>query len=115
MNFNIRKIEKNDYKEYLYLFSQLTSTDIVSFEKWEEIILEIKIIRGLRNVLHIEDLIVSNKYRGKGISKKLIAYCIDFSKKNNCYKIILNCNKDLISFDIKFGFKNKNLEMSLYL
>ena len=45
---------------------------------------------------------------------QLIEYCINFSKKENCYKIILNCNDTLINFYKKYGFENKNNEMSLY-
>ena len=142
MEFKIREIEINDYyKNYFNLLSQLTSAENVEFEKWEKIIkeikknkyhyifviedknkiiasitllIEVKIIRKLSKVGHIEDVVVSNEYRGKGIAKKLIEYCIDFSKNQGCYKLILNCNQKLINFYSKFGFENKNTEMSIY-
>ena len=143
MKYIIREININDYyKGYLELLSELTNTPNFDFENWEKqinlikdnnyhnifviedagkiiasitILIELKIIRNLKNVCHIEDLVISKENRGKGISKKLLDYCIDYSKKENCYKIILNCNEKLIKFYEKFGFENKNKEMSLYL
>ena len=143
MEYMIREIDIKDYyKGYIELLSELTNTPKFDFESWEKqinlikennyhnifvieddgkiiasitIIIELKIIRNLKNVCHIEDIVVSENYRGKGIGKKIIEYCKDYSKKKNCYKIILNCSNTLINFYEKFGFRNKNLEMSLYL
>jgi glucosamine-phosphate N-acetyltransferase len=143
MEFNIRKIELNDYyKGYFDLLSQLTFSNKVEFEIWENqlnqvnnnpyhnifviehknkiigsitLLIELKIIRGVSKVSHIEDVIISNEYRGKGLAKKLIEYCINLSKLNKCYKIILNCDEKLFKFYSKFGFEKKNIEMSLYL
>ena len=142
MKLNIREIEINDYyKKYFDLISQLTSADNVDFKDWEKriqaikknpyhhifvieyegkiiasitLLIEMKIIRKLSKVGHIEDVVVSNEYRGKGLAKDLINYCINFSKNKDCYKLILNCNKDLVNFYSKFGFENKNTQMSLY-
>ena len=36
------------------------------------IIIEPKIIRGGQNVGHIEDIVVKNNFRGKGISKAIL-------------------------------------------
>ena len=142
MEFNIREIEINDYyKKYFDLLSQLTSADNVDFKDWERriqeikknpyhhifviedkgkiigsatLLIEIKIIRKLSKIGHIEDVVISNKYRGKGLARELINHCINFSKNKNCYKLILNCNKDLADFYRKFGFENKNIQMSIY-
>lgn len=142
MNYNIRRIEINDYyKGYFSLLSQLTSSEDVNFEEWDmrikeieknpyhhifviedkgkiigsiTLLIEIKIIRKLSKVGHLEDVVVSNEYRGKGIAKKLIQHCINVSKTEGCYKLILDCNKDLAPFYNKFGFENNNLQMSIY-
>lgn len=142
MEFKIRNLEKNDYhKNYFELLSKLTYCEKVSFEDWDKrieeinnnsyhnifviedtgviigsitLLVELKIIRKLGNIGHMEDVVVSNEYRGKGLAKQLIEYCINFSKKKDCYKIILDCNKDLISFYNKFGFENNNIQMSIY-
>ena len=142
-NLVIRNLEIADFhKRYLNLLSELTESNNICYEKWEErinqinenknhnifviedkgniiasitLIIELKFFRNLSSVAHIEDVIVSKKYRKQGIADKLIKYCINFSKKENCYKIILNCNNNLTKFYEKFGFTNKNQEMSLYL
>ena len=72
-------------------------------------------IRGANKVSHIEDVIIRKDYRGQGLAKKLIDYCINISKLNKCYKIILNCNEELLKFYNRFGFENRNKEMSLYI
>lgn len=66
------------------------------------------------NVCHIEDVVVSNDYRGKRIARNLVEYVKNYSKNEGCYKILLNCKENLLGFYNKFGFYNKNLEMSLY-
>ena len=143
MEYTIREIDIKDYyKGYIELLSELTNTPKFDFERWEKqinlikdnnyhnifvieddgkiiasitIIIELKIIRNLKNVCHIEDIVVSENYRGKGLGKQIIEYCKDYSKQKNCYKIILNCSNTLLNFYEKIGFRNKNLEMSLYL
>jgi glucosamine-phosphate N-acetyltransferase len=79
------------------------------------IIIEPKIIHGGKNVGHIEDLVVDNEYRNKGIGKTILNKLIEIGKDKHCYKIILNCDKDIKEFYEKNGFENKNIEMSLYL
>jgi len=37
----------------------------------------------------IENVITDEKYRKKGIGKKMIEMAIEYGKQNNCYKIIL--------------------------
>ena len=77
-------------------------------------ILEQKIIHNGKSTLHIEDVVVCKKYRGLGIASKLLDFSKNFAEKNNCYKIILNCNDKLESFYKKNGFENKNIQMAYY-
>jgi GNAT superfamily N-acetyltransferase len=51
--------------------------------------------------LYLEDLIVTEEQRKKGIGQKLFDCCIDFGKKNNCKKMIwqvLDWNQPAIDF-----------------
>ena len=142
MVFKIRRLDIQDYyRNYFNLLQELTFAETTTFNNWEKrvndingnkyhnifviekneriiasvtLIIELKLIRNLGNVAHIEDVVVSKDYRNNGIAKELIEYCLDYSKKENCYKLILNCNENLIHFYKKFGFQNKNKEMSLY-
>ena len=64
-------------------------------------IIEPKFIHDGGNVAHIEDVVVSKEYQGKGIMQSLL----DLAKDNNCYKTILNCSDEVKPFYEKIGFK----------
>tara|TARA_Y100000992_G_scaffold162458_1_gene108896 strand:+ start:622 stop:1065 length:444 start_codon:yes stop_codon:yes gene_type:complete len=78
------------------------------------LLLEQKVLRKGGMVAHIEDVVVSEKYRNQNIGKKLIEHAIMVSREYKCYKVILNCNDGVQGFYEKCGFKSKNKEMSLY-
>jgi glucosamine-phosphate N-acetyltransferase len=78
------------------------------------IIIEPKIIHGGRPAGHIEDIVVLEKWRNKGIAKELLEYLQKIAIHNNCYKIILDCNERLVSFYEKSGFSKKGIQMSQY-
>ena len=78
------------------------------------IIIEPKIIRGGKPVGHIEDIVTSSSYRGKGLGQDILELLIQEGREKNCYKIILDCVEKLESFYSKNGFKKKGLQMSLY-
>lgn len=78
------------------------------------LLIEQKLIHNGKSVGHIEDLVVLDLYRNKNIATKLIDYIIEYSKNNNCYKIILDCDIKLETFYIKKSFINKGLYMANY-
>ena len=78
------------------------------------LLLEQKVLRKGGMVAHIEDVVVSEKYRNQHIGKKLIEHAIMVSREYKCYKVILNCNDGVQGFYEKCGFQNKNKEMSIY-
>lgn len=134
-----REINVDDFKIYKNLLNQLTIVDDFSKDEFKNylkdtkfkktfmmiinnnivgtgsIIIEKKISRNFKSVSHIEDVVIDKKYRGKGYGKKLIEFFKEYSKKNNCYKIILNCELKNKIFYEKNDFVNKNLEMSYYI
>ena len=111
-------IDKNIFKFFLEKLNDEHNIFVVEYNN--KIIaaityfIETKIIRDMGKVLHIEDLVVDKEYRNKHLGKKLIEKTIEIGKKNNCYKIILNCSKDYINYYEKFGFKLKNNQMAIY-
>ena len=132
----IRTININDFnKNYIQLINQLSNTAITKnqFIKYIEalsdnhqiyvleknniiigsitIIIEPKLIHQLKNVCHIEDLIIDKNYRGQGLSKELLMYAKNIAKINKCYKIILNCNESLEKFYSKNKFFKSSLQM----
>lgn len=78
------------------------------------VLYEPKIIRNGKYVAHIEDIVVDENHRGCSIGKNIVNNLINYSKEKECYKIILDCSNDLISFYEKLGFLNIKNEMSLY-
>ena len=68
-------------------------------------IIEPKFIHDGRNVAHIEDVVVSKEYQGKGIGEMLIQSLLDLAKDSNCYKTILDCSDEVKPFYEKIGFK----------
>lgn len=143
LNMNPHKLEmiKN---QYLLLLSKLTATDLLdndifrtNIEKIYEmgiiiigvindssnnfeivasgtIIIEPKIIRGGKNVGHIEDIVVADHIKGQGVSQKLLEILKTVARTNNCYKVILDCDNDVKNVYIKNGFELKGLQMAQY-
>jgi len=79
------------------------------------ILIERKLTHGGESCAHIEDVVIDSKYRGLSYGKYMIDFLIQKAKEYNCYKIILNCDEQSVGFYEKFGFQQKNVEMSLYV
>jgi len=78
------------------------------------IFIETKLIHNFGKVAHIEDVIVHNEFRGKGLGKLLLDKCIEIAKQNECYKIILDCSDHNCRFYENCGFSKKGNQMALY-
>jgi dTDP-4-amino-4,6-dideoxygalactose transaminase/GNAT superfamily N-acetyltransferase len=50
------------------------------------------------NVAHIEDVVINENYRHLKLGSELLKHLIDYSKNNNCYKIVLNCKENISKF-----------------
>ena len=137
-----RNLQKNDFNNgYLDLLSQLTEVnkENISFDNFcnfidnlnnqhkiiviihenkivasGTLLIENKIIHGISKVGHIEDIVVDSECRGFGLGKKIVTYLTDLSKKNNCYKVILNCKEENCGFYKKCGYEKKETEMVQY-
>jgi len=69
------------------------------------LLIEPKFIHQGGKVGHIEDVVISKEFQGSGIGEKLINFVLDYAKKNDCYKTILDCSDDVKPFYEKIGFK----------
>ena len=78
------------------------------------IIIEPKIIRGGKSIAHIEDIVVSSRWRGKKISQSILNKLKDFASKSNCYKVILDCSESVSGVYKSNGFEIKGFQMGLY-
>lgn len=79
------------------------------------VIVEPKIMRGGRNVGHIEDIVVHSDYRGHGIAKNILEKLKAYSSAHNCYKVILDCDDAVRGMYASCGFEVKGLQMGIYL
>ena len=95
---------KNNHFIYLYLIENKVVGMIT-------LIIEKKLIHNGKCVGHIEDLVIHDNYRNKGIARELLNYVINKCNENNCYKIILDCAEDYIKFYEKFNFKKSGFQM----
>ena len=79
------------------------------------IIIEPKIIRGCKNVGHIEDIVVCEEYRENGICNDILEMLKTIAREKDCYKIILDCFENLKRVYSKANFKESGIQMSLYM
>ena len=68
--------------------------------------------------LHVDQLIISENYRGKGLGKKLMDEVKNIALKNNCDRIELDCwmfNKSAIAMYEHIGFDRQIIMFELPL
>ena len=91
-----------------------TNTNQLVFVSSGTIIIEPKLIRGGKSVAHIEDIVVSSKWRGKKISQSILNQLKDYASNSNCYKVILDCAEGVSGVYKSNGFEIKGLQMGQY-
>ena len=70
------------------------------------LLIEPKFIHNGGLVGHIEDVSIEKRFQGQKIGEKIIKYILEFTKKQGCYKTILDCTNDVKPFYEKLGFKH---------
>ncbi len=78
------------------------------------VLIEPKLIHGGKSVGHIEDIVVDKNFRGLYIGQTILSILKSYSKEKNCYKVILDCDKNLQFFYEKNDFKFKSIQMAKY-
>ena len=136
---SFRKVKEKDMKEVSSLLNQLKKIDLNKIdyqEAWSNFIsntgsnsivgiLNEKIVaygsivveNKIRGEVagHIEDIVVDTSVRGKMLGVKLVKELVEIGKKLGCYRITLFCDKKLIKFYERNGFKVNNVIMKKYL
>ena len=64
---------------------------------------------------HLEDVVVDNKYRGKGVGKLLVNKAVEQAKLCGAYKIMLTCYQKTIPYYTALGFKEHDFGMRMSL
>ena len=75
------------------------------------LLIEQKFIHNGGYVGHIEDVVVSKEFEGRGVGIKLVKSLLEIASVRNCYKTILDCKNELIPFYEKIGFKQESNQM----
>jgi len=114
-NLNLQKAE-----EVLEIINAQGSRVIVAVTDEGQIIgsvtlmLEQKFLRAGKLAGHIEDVVTRKGYEGLGVASALMKKAIEIAKESECYKLILDCQDELIPFYKKFGFEEKGKFMKIY-
>ena len=97
--YNIWKAYLNgSSKTYVYLNKDNTIIGSAT------VFIEAKFLHCGSRVGHIEDVVVDETCRTKGVGTSLIDVCLEYSKVQGCYKVILDCAEHNIPFYAKCGF-----------
>lgn len=114
-----------DKSAFLYRFQQLeqrpdyyilvaedvsTATLIAS----GTLLVELKFLHSCQAVGHIEDIVVSQAYRGLGLGKLLVEKLVEEAKRRKCYKVILSSSPKNVTFYEKCNFVQRELQMVQY-
>ena len=93
--------------------SDTKSTTLVSVEnKTVTGVASLYVIEKLTRKLGlIEDVAVNEKFRGKGIGKRLVRKLIEIAAAKNCDKTVLNSSEDNLEFYNKLGFDKNEIQM----
>ncbi|MDA2922838.1 GNAT family N-acetyltransferase [Patescibacteria group bacterium AH-259-L07] len=69
------------------------------------LLVQLNLSHGGRPFGHIENVVTDGSKRGTGIGKQIVLYLLELAKQRNCYKVILSCNKRIVVFYEKCGFR----------
>lgn len=76
---------------------------------------EQKFLHGGSKAGHVEDVVTHKDHQGKGIGSLLQRHLIAEAKRFGCYKVLLDCKRNLIPFYGKFGYEVSDHHMRLNL
>lgn len=76
---------------------------LASIVATSSILIESKFLHCGSKVGHIEDVVVDKDARGSGLGQKIVEHCIEYARKNGCYKVILDCSNKNVPFYINCG------------
>jgi glucosamine-phosphate N-acetyltransferase len=79
------------------------------------LLIEPKFIHNGGTVGHIEDVAVHVAYQHHGVGAALVKFLLDVCRDMGCYKVILDCEPDVIPFYEQLGFRRWETAMRVDL
>jgi len=79
------------------------------------LLIEPKFIHNGGIVGHIEDVAVHVAYQHHGVGAALVQHLLDVCRGYGCYKVILDCEEDVVPFYERLGFHRWELAMRIDL
>lgn len=133
-NFTLRSLELKDFDEIFPILAQLTKIGDPTVETYNQrwtwmknsgvyyviiiedkstgkicgtgtLIVEHKFIHSCALRGRVEDVVVLDSYRGKGLGQMIVTACTELSKKLGCYKTTLECSEKNKPFYEKIGYQ----------
>jgi glucosamine-phosphate N-acetyltransferase len=118
---NVCEINENKFTEYInskindsykiYVMEDMKYNKVIGSVT---LIYETKVIHNFGKVAHLEDLIIHEKYRNKNLGNIMINFCKENAIKNKCYKILLDCDNNLLNYYQKNNFIKISNRMGIY-
>lgn len=79
------------------------------------LLIEYSFLHGFSTIAHLENIVVHVDHQGHFIGGLLVNHLVNEARKLGCYKVILDCSKELVPFYERAGFKKSDIHMRLDL
>jgi glucosamine-phosphate N-acetyltransferase len=79
------------------------------------LVIEPKFIRKAGLVGHLEDLVVEQSLRRKGLGAAIVRKLVSYAQNQGCYKVIIDCSEANVAFYEHCGFKRKDVSLVKYI
>jgi glucosamine-phosphate N-acetyltransferase len=103
----IRRVLENQ-NHIIIVAEDLESSKIIGTAT---LLIEQKFIHNGGRVGHIEDVATRKGFEGRGVGREMIHKLTEISNEHGCYKIILDCDPNVVKFYEKLGFVKKAITM----
>ncbi|CAH3040516.1 unnamed protein product [Porites lobata] len=91
-----------------YYIIVVEDTELAKIVACGTLFIEQKFIHEIAIRGRVEDIVVDDSCRGRGLGKLVVETLLLLSEKLGCYKTSLECKDPLLPFYSQFGFKKEN-------
>jgi len=106
----LKEVQTDPYQRMLVMEDAKTHRVIAT----GSLMIEPKFIHEAGLVGHIEDCVVEETMRDKGLGRMIVEQLKRLARETGCYKCILDCQEKNVPFYERCGFKRKEVMMTQY-